>query len=190
MATIQHDQTTEPAAAGLDRTAVAAQMIAQLRGALGELRCVGSERLVRRGISMSHLHLMSMLDRHGELPMSRLADVLDISLSNATGVVDRLAERGLVERAGVPDDRRIVIVRVTDEGRRALAELELFRDEVVARILDRLDDEQLTRLVASVDDLHGAIQSAVTDEPGLFAHGQPADLPYPDVRATGSPSHR
>lgn len=174
----------------LDRAAVTAAMIAQLRGALGELRCVGSARLVRRGISMSHLHLMSMLERHGELPMSRIADVLDISLSNATGLIDRMEERGLVERIRVKDDRRVVIVRVTDEGRRALADLELFRDEVVRRILDRLDDRQLARLRRAVADLETAIRSVVADEPDLLAHDRLTHAEYPDAHAPGRPSHR
>lgn len=151
---------------------------------------MGSERLVRRGISMTHLHLMSMLERHGELPMSRLADVLDISLSNATGLVDRMEERGLVERARVPDDRRVVLVRITENGRRALADAELFRDEMVAKILERLGDRELSRLVASVGDLAVAIRSAVAAEPDLFAHGHPPSVPYPEARAGGTPSHR
>ena len=44
--------------------------------------------------------------------MSRLAELLDVSLSNATGIVDRMEERGLVERVRVPDDRRVVLVRI------------------------------------------------------------------------------
>ena len=55
----------------------AARIIADFRTLFREIRCVGSERLVRKGISMGHLHLMSMLDRHGEMAMSRLADLLD-----------------------------------------------------------------------------------------------------------------
>ena len=49
--------------------------------------------------------------------MSRLADMLDVSLSNATGLIDRIEERGFVERIRVPSDRRIVLVRITAAGR-------------------------------------------------------------------------
>ena len=42
---------------------------------MGELKCLGSERLVRLGISMSQLHVMHLLDRHGDIPMSRLAEL-------------------------------------------------------------------------------------------------------------------
>ncbi len=77
-------------------------IIDDFRASMGELKCIGSERLVRLGISMSQLHVMHLLERHGELAMSRLADMLDVSLSAATGLVDRIEERGFVERIRVP----------------------------------------------------------------------------------------
>jgi len=155
----------------------AARIIADFRTLFREIRCVGSERLVRKGISMGHLHLMSMLDRHGEMAMSRLADLLDVSLSNATGLVDRMEERGLIERRRVADDRRVVLVQVTEVGRQAMAELELLRNDLLARILGRLDDRQLERLAVSLDDLRGAVAAAIRDDPELLqhAHGHDAD---------------
>ena len=69
---------------------------------------MGGDRMRQGRVSMTHLHILSMLDHHGELPMSRLADLLDVSLSNATGLIDRMEERGLVERVRDPDDRRVV----------------------------------------------------------------------------------
>jgi len=63
-------------------------IIADVRSFLGELKCVGSERLLRMGISMAQLHVLHLLERHGELAMSRLAETLNVSLSAATGLVD------------------------------------------------------------------------------------------------------
>ena len=58
------------------------RIIADFGAAMGELRCIGSERLVKAGVSMTQLHVLSMLERHGEMTMSRLAGSLDVSLSN------------------------------------------------------------------------------------------------------------
>jgi DNA-binding MarR family transcriptional regulator len=154
----------------LDRRAVTAGMIAQFRVALREMRCVGSQRMLRLGVSMSHLHVMSLLERHGELPMSRIADFLDVSVSNATGLIDRMEERGLVQRVRVPDDRRVVLVQVTEAGRQALAELEVYRDEVFARVLDKLDDSQLERFTAAMSDLRNSIVAVAAETPGLLDH--------------------
>ncbi len=96
------------------------QIIADFRVTIGAMKCAMSERLVRLGISMAQLHIMYTLERDGEMTMSRLADVLGVSLSNASGLVDRMEERGYIERTRVPEDRRIVLVRVTEAGTRMI----------------------------------------------------------------------
>jgi DNA-binding MarR family transcriptional regulator len=160
-----------------ERTALVDGIVAQFRASLGELRCVGSERLVRHGVSMAHLHLMSMLDRHGELPMSRVAELLGVSDSNATGLVDRMEEHGFVERVRHPEDRRVVLVRVSDRGRQILADVEVLRDDLVVRILGRLDTPRLERLAQALDDVRSAVAEVAANEPGVFAHAHPHAAP-------------
>jgi DNA-binding MarR family transcriptional regulator len=158
------------AGAARSATAVAkAGIIADFRVAMSELKCIGSERLVRQGISMTQLHVMNMLERHGEMAMSRLAEMLDVSLSNATGLIDRIEERGFVERIRVPSDRRIVLVRITDRGRAVMEEVEALREATLARVLDRLDEAQLKRVAAAMADMRGAVIATITD-PTSGAH--------------------
>ena len=166
-----------------DRAALVDAIVAQFRASLGELRCVGSERLVRHGVSMGHLHLMSMLDRHGELPMSRVAELLGVSDSNATGLVDRMEEHGFVERVRHPEDRRVVLVRVSGRGRQILADVEVLRDDLVVRILGRLDKPQLERLARALDDVGSAVALVAADEPGIFSHAHPHAAPDAAVPA-------
>lgn len=145
------------------------RIIADFRSAMAELRCMGSERLLRLGVSMSQLHVMSMLDRHGDMPMSRLAEMVDVSLSNATGLVDRMEERGFVERVRVPDDRRVVLVRITETGRRLVDDIEVLRAETLRTVLDRLDPGQLDGIARATADLRDAL-AAVAAAPGATDH--------------------
>jgi DNA-binding MarR family transcriptional regulator len=151
-------------------TVTKAAIIADLRAAIGELKCAGSERLVRLGISMTQLHVMHLLERHGELPMSHLAEMLDVSLSAGTGLVDRVEERGFVERIRVPSDRRVVLVRITAAGRQMLEDMELLRTEMIQRVLDELDDDQLAGVAASMTSLRTALASALGDEVSGHQH--------------------
>ena len=149
------------------------RILAEFHGFIGEFRCAGTERLVKAGVSMTNLHVLGLLSRHGEMPMSRLADVLDVSLSNATGLIDRMEERHLVERVRVTDDRRIVLVRLTAGGNSTLEEVELLRHDLLERLLAQLDEPQLARLADCLSDIHGAaISLALTDEadPAMVAH--------------------
>ena len=120
-------------------------------------RCAGTGRLVKSGVSMTHMHVMWLLEHHGDLPMSRMADLLDVSFSNATGIVDRMEERGLVERVRVPDDRRVVLVRMAPSGVQALEEIEAVKKDRLQAVLSHLDEAQLDRVAAAIDDLRGAL---------------------------------
>jgi DNA-binding MarR family transcriptional regulator len=64
------------------------------------------------------LRIFSLL-AHAEMPpsMSELGIALEMPLSSTTRVVDWLVRANLIERVGDPDDRRIVRVRLTDNGR-------------------------------------------------------------------------
>jgi DNA-binding MarR family transcriptional regulator len=98
---------------------------------------------VRRSISMMHLHLLSVLDDGSPMPMSRIAEILGVSLSSATGIVTRMEERGLVERTHDRDDRRLVLVRLTPAGRAESASLAMAgRDCIAAIIRDMPGDQQ------------------------------------------------
>ena len=148
------------------------RIIAVLGEAFSEIKCVGSERMMRAGLSMSHWHLLLLLARHGEMSMSRLADFHGVSMSNATGLIDRLEERGLVERVRVPDDRRVVLVRVSETGRQKLEEVDLLREELIGRVIDQLDSDQLERLNAALADVRDALGRVLTDDsdPNLREH--------------------
>ena len=52
-------------------------------------------------------------------PMGELAQLMHCDNSNMTGIVDRLEERGLVERRAAEGDRRVKLVALTDGGPRA-----------------------------------------------------------------------
>jgi DNA-binding MarR family transcriptional regulator len=99
----------------------------------------------RSTMSMTHLHVLMVLDAEGPVPMSRVAETLLCSFPNATGIVDRMEERGYVERRRDERDRRLVLVRVTPEGRAALGRLETMRQQHLRGLLRAMSaDEQRT----------------------------------------------
>src|SRR6187402_3503792 len=157
--------TIDPDTAGTPQ-ATARDALANLGRAVGSLRCAGSQRLVRLGISMTHFHVLTLLRHHDAMPMGRLAEILDASMSSTTGIIDRMQEKGLVERVRVPDDRRIVLVRSTAAGLALIDEAELVKSEIIVSAISRLDPEQLDRLTLASTDLGAAIADALADKPG------------------------
>jgi MarR family transcriptional regulator, organic hydroperoxide resistance regulator len=81
------------------------------------------------GLSFPQAHALKVLRPGHPIPMRELADGLHCDPSNITGIVDRLGDRGLVERGSAPGDRRAETLMLTQDG----AALRM-------RLLDRLSE--------------------------------------------------
>jgi DNA-binding MarR family transcriptional regulator len=76
----------------------------------------------RHGLSEGSLHLLfQLLSAPGrQLPLGELAERLEVTPRNVTGLVDHLERDGLVERVDDPQDRRQTYARLTLAGVRRL----------------------------------------------------------------------
>src|SRR5688572_13105293 len=74
------------------------------------------------GLTPQQVKALIALDE-APLPMRRVAERLGAEPSNLTGIVDRLQNRGLVERQPEPNDRRIKLLATTDAGKAAAQDL-------------------------------------------------------------------
>jgi DNA-binding MarR family transcriptional regulator len=68
------------------------------------------------GLTPAHFRALSILDPDEPRPMRAMASTLCCDASMATWLVDRLEERGLVERRTPPSDRRVKTVVLTELG--------------------------------------------------------------------------
>src|SRR6478735_9876540 len=103
----------------------------------------------RFGLGRGEVGALSALRVAGppyRLSPTHLAKGLMLSSAGITSRIDRLERRGLVRRLDDPDDRRGVIIELTDEGQRVV-------DEDVAalaisdrQLLDRLDPQEVEQL--------------------------------------------
>jgi len=67
-------------------------------------------------LSPPQVHALRLLEPDQPLPMGRLACALGCDASNVTGIVDRLEQRGLIERRPSDRDRRVKVLVVTAQG--------------------------------------------------------------------------
>jgi DNA-binding MarR family transcriptional regulator len=87
--------------------------------------------------------------------LSALAESLRIAPRSATEVADGLQERGLVQRAADPGDRRAVVLTATAAGRRVQQEVDDARAADAAELFGRLsaaDRAELARILRSLTD--------------------------------------
>lgn len=122
------------------------------------LSVLESELLDATGIDLQCYDVLLHLSEAGEpgLRMSQLAKAVVISKSGLTSLVDRMAQRGLVERAPDPRDRRAVLVALTPEGANRYRE--------AARVhLAGIDDHFCRHLTPEQGQALASILSAVHD---------------------------
>ena len=145
-------------------------ILTEVSGWVGELRCASMGRLVQGHVSLSHLHVLWLLQHHGALAMGRLAELLDVSFSNASGIIDRMEEKGLVERVRVPDDRRLVLVRPGAAGMRALVEAETSKRERLRAVLGHLTAAERPVVLEALRSLRRALSAEVDSAPAHQHH--------------------
>lgn len=135
------------------------QILDQLEPVIARQRRAVARHGCLRAISSTHLHVLYVLEGDGPIPMGRLAEILDVSLPNVTGIIDRMVERGLVERGRDADDRRLVTVAVTETGRGTVKEIDTIRRETLGRTLAVLTPEQQQRALQTFTDLRAAAET-------------------------------
>jgi DNA-binding MarR family transcriptional regulator len=120
-------------------------------------------RWLAGSLSIVHLHVLAILEEAEALSMGKLAEALDVSVASATGIIDRMEQRGLVERGQQADDRRVVLVRATPGGLAVFSDLDAQRRVSIARILERLTDDELAAFLKGLRAM-GAARAAVAGE--------------------------
>ncbi|MEO5964297.1 MAG: MarR family transcriptional regulator [Candidatus Limnocylindrales bacterium] len=132
-------------------------------------------------LSLVHIHVMTVLDEDGPVAMRSLAESLDVSQASATGIVDRMEQRGLVERRRDDEDRRVVRVALTELGRTTIGGMATERRELLLEVLEDLTDEELSGFLLGAramrrarERLHAKLQAEhEATNPGVPFHDTP-----------------
>ena len=104
-------------------------------------------------LTFSQLRVLFLLRDEGAFTMSHLAETLGVTSATASGIVDRIERRGLVERLHRSDDRRVVECALTDEGLRLVREMAGARLDSFRQMLRVLTPDEL----AEFDRLIGLV---------------------------------
>ena len=105
-----------------------------------------SEPWLELNMSTPQLKALLLISGEKAIRMRELARKLGGSFSNATVLVDRLVDRGLVERLMEPEDRRVVLVRATGEGQALIEQLVTSWRALSESVLDTMDPEDIAAL--------------------------------------------
>jgi DNA-binding MarR family transcriptional regulator len=111
-------------------------------------------------VTLTQFRTLVVLHAHGVSRLNRLSERLKVNASTTLRTVERLKTAGLVDRRENPEDRREVIIELTERGRRLVDEVTARRRSAIEVIVLAMPAEQRT---AMVDALLAFAEAA--DEP-------------------------
>ena len=130
------------------------ELVERLMRAAHRLRRASAHSLAPLGLTPAQERMLRAVSRGGDpWRMGELADRMGIVPRSATSVIDALERTGLVVRAIDPDNRRSILVTLTERGADVMADMALARAEAGESLFAELEEderEQLARLLDKV----------------------------------------
>jgi DNA-binding MarR family transcriptional regulator len=138
-----------------------AESIESLINVLGRLRksILKKSYLTKHGLDLTiaQYRVLYILFNSGPCKMTELGDLINTSYGSLTVMIDRLVEKGLVERSFVPKDRRVVIVKITQDG---ILEYNKFRNiflSTLVKYISKLDCSKRASMVKAICEITNII---------------------------------
>ncbi|MGB0113269.1 MAG: MarR family transcriptional regulator [Ilumatobacteraceae bacterium] len=133
-------------------------------------------------LEQGQMDALDLLSRRDDRPMKELAVRLRVDPSTATRAVQRLEDAGLVERFTSPEDGRVVLVRITDEGRTRHDDVARRRSTAMMHILSEFEPGEralladlLDQFVSSLNDVVPRLAESLASSTGTTPGDAPND---------------
>jgi MarR family transcriptional regulator, transcriptional regulator for hemolysin len=129
------------------------------------LRTVFARRVREVGLTRAQWLALTRVNRRPGVSQSELAEMMEIEKAPAGRIVDRLEEKGWVERRAEPSDRRINRMYLTEQGTRIHAAIAPLADATVRDALAGLTHAEQARLVALMNKVKAQLMTLAASDP-------------------------
>ena len=130
----------------VDRQAKALKAWVILSRAYAAVQGRASADIAARDLTVGEFAVLEVLHHRGPLLLSQLKDKVLVSAGGVTYLVDRLAERGLVERRRCEHDRRAFYAALTEDGEALISRIFPGHAEAIELAFEGLSDVELETL--------------------------------------------
>jgi DNA-binding MarR family transcriptional regulator len=109
-------------------------------------------------LTLTQVRALRRLAR-GTKTLGELGASLGLPPPSMTRIVDRLEERGLIERRRDPSDRRKVVAAILPAGLRLVTSLPLLEGSAIRAAVERMDPKERERITQALTDLAHAVRA-------------------------------
>lgn len=116
-----------------------------------------------KNISVNDMHIIEALGTGEPKNMSTVAKLMSVTVGTLTIAINNLVKKGYVSRVRSEEDRRVVLIFLTEKGKRAYQHHREFHDGMVKALVEGLDEGQQKILVKSLLNLRTFFDSYKKD---------------------------
>ncbi len=106
-----------------------------------------------KNISVNDMHIIEAIGTGEPKNMSTVAKLMSVTVGTLTIAINNLVKKGYVSRVRSEEDRRVVLISLTEKGKRAYQHHREFHDGMVKALVEGLDEGQQKILVKSLLNL-------------------------------------
>jgi MarR family transcriptional regulator, organic hydroperoxide resistance regulator len=126
-----------------------------------ESRRITKELARRANLTGPQLTVVKLLETMGDLSLSDLSERIRAQNSTVTGIIDRMVREGLVTRARSTEDRRVVLIQLTEKGQALAQEIKVEPMEIFRSALESLSPQETRDLMKILTKIARRVQSIV-----------------------------
>ncbi|MBP1950193.1 MarR family winged helix-turn-helix transcriptional regulator [Virgibacillus litoralis] len=99
------------------------------------------------GVSITEFTILEALYHKGDLTVNQICDAVLINSGSMTYVIDKLQQRGLLERITSEEDRRVIHVRITNQGKKLMDDIFPQHEKVIEKVFEDVSPEELESVI-------------------------------------------
>lgn len=104
-------------------------------------------------ISINDVHIIDAIGLREPKNMSTVAKAMSVTVGTLTTAINNLVKKGYVSRVRSAEDKRVVLLSLTDKGIAAYRKHDAFHRKMVQTVMDGLQDDELEVLVSAMEKL-------------------------------------
>lgn len=116
------------------------------------------EKAIRKGpfkeVTVNDMHVIEAIGIEKSKNMSTVAKALGVTMGTLTISVNSLVKKGFVERSRSEEDRRVVLISLTAEGKKAFLFHQQFHEDMIQSIVGQLDADEKKVLQKTLSNLN------------------------------------
>lgn len=144
-----------------DQETIESEIFSNLRKIIKAVDIYSSKLRDSSGISSSQLSCLLTLDSTGPISLSTLSNKVSLSPSMITSIVDQLESKKMVERKRHASDRRVILIELTEKGKKTLKSAPVSFQKFLIDSLSALPEEEKLELNKNISKLLAIIATEV-----------------------------